>query len=192
MTNKITMAKTDYEVLKESVAKKVKDAGGSRHSRSDLISMATTLLNTPEQEVKTYVKDVKDPVVTKPVERYRESLKPVIKQFGVDSAELDKIKDVKFSKEHAEALVDLGTQITKDYIDTGRKMIFPINDKDEAQMEIQQVSKSKKVEETKKIVETSPGKYESVPTGKRKTTEAHKEIKASNKVPSWLVETKDI
>lgn len=185
------MATTNYDALKEQIKENVAKAGGSRHSKSDLTNLTHTLLNTPEQELTTYIKDT-EPVVTKPVERYRESLKPVVKQFGVDNAELDKIQDVKFSKDHAEAVVDLAQMIVKDYTGTGRKLIFPINSKEESQMEISQVEKAAKEEETKKLVETVPGKYEQVPTGKRKKTKKHKEMKVSNKVPAWLVDVEDI
>lgn len=176
---------TEYDKLKKEITEKVKAAGGTRHSKSDLTLMTQTLLNTPEQEVPVYIKD-SDPVMSKPVERYRESLKGVVKQFGVDNAELDKVKDINFSKEHAEALMDVATTSMKDYIGTGRKMIFPVTSANESQMEISLVDKAKKTEETRKLVQKDDGTYESVPTGKKKTTEAHKEMKVSNKVPSWL------
>lgn len=176
---------TEYENLKKEITDKVKAAGGSRHSKSDLVLMTQTLLNTPEQEVNVYIKDG-TPVSTKPVERYRESLKNVVKQFGVDKAELDKVKDIKFDKEHADALMDVANTSMKDYIGTGRKMVFPITAPDETQMEISMVEKAEKSEETRKLVQKEDGSYESVPTGKKKTTKKHKEMKVSNKVPSWL------
>ena len=179
---------TEYEKLKEEISKKVKENGGCRYSKSDMTQMTTTLLNTPEQEVKTYLKDPNEPLTTKPVERYRDSLKPVLKQFGVDNAELDKIQDVKFSKEHAEALMDVSTQVIKDYTGTGRKFVFPVNDASESQMEIAQIEKAEKEVETTKIEQQSDGSYATVPTGKKRKTKAHKEMKVSNKVPGWLIE----
>lgn len=174
-----------YDKLKKEITEKVKAAGGTRHSKSDLTLMTQTLLNTPEQEVPVYIKD-ETPVTSKPVERYRESLKSVVKQFGVDNAELDKVNDITFSKDHAEALMDVATTSMKDYIGTGRKMIFPVTSPDESQMEISIVDKNEKTEETRKLVQKEDGSYESVPTGKKKTTKAHKEMKVSNKIPSWL------
>ena len=178
---------TEYDKLKKEITDKVKAAGGTRHSKSDLTSMTQTLLNTPEQEVPVYIKDSKEPVITKPVERYRESLKGVVKQFGVDNAELDKVNDVTFNKEHAEAIMDVAQTVMKDYIGTGRKMIFPITDEAESQMEISMVEKSDKVEETRKLVQQEDGSYKTVPTGKKKSTKAHREMKVSNKVPAWLI-----
>lgn len=184
---------SEYENLKKEIAEKVKAAGGVRHSKSDLTDMTYTLLNTPDHEVKTYIKgDVASPVSSKPVERYRDSLKPVLKQFGVDAAEMDKIQDVKFSKEHAEALNDVAQTVIKDYTGVGRKLILPINDTDESQMEIYQDTRKESVIDTTKIVKNDDGSYSTVPTGKRKTTKEHKEMKVSNKVPGWLVSEKQI
>lgn len=182
---------TEYEKLKKEITDKVKAAGGSRHSKSDLVLMTQSLLNTPDHEVKTYIKDG-TAATSKPVERYRESLKNVVKQFGVDKAELDKVKDITFDKEHADALMDVATTSMKDYIGTGRKMIFPVTAADESQMEISMVERPEKTEETRKLIQKDDGTYESVPTGKKKTTKKHKEMKVSNKVPSWLSSEVDV
>ena len=186
------MGKTNYELKKEEIAAKVKAAGGTRNSKSDMTAMTHSLLNTPEQEFTTYIKDVKEPVISKPVEKYRESLKPVLKQFGVDNAEMDKIQDVQFSKDHAEAFNELALQTIKDYASVGRKVILPINEKDESQIEFYMDSKPETVVDTTKIEQQADGTYKTVPTGKRKKTKAHKCIKASNKVPGWLVEETQI
>ena len=186
------MGKTKYDELKEEMRSKVDKAGGNRYSKSDLTHMTHVLLNTPEQEVTTYMKDVKDPVITKPVERYRESLKPVMKQMGIDGPELDKVQKVTFDKAHAEAVNDLAMTIVKDYTGTGRKMILPVTSKDESQMEITQVVKPEKIEDTKKLVQKEDGTYEQVPTGKRKKTSEHREMKVSNKVPGWLIDETEI
>ena len=186
------MGKTEYEKLKEDIAAKVQAAGGTRYSKSDLTQMTMSMLNAPDYEVNNYIDNGETPVVTKPVERYRNSLKPMLKQFGVDAAELDKVQTVQFTKDHAEAVNDMAMQIVKDYTSTGRKLILPINAPDEAQMEISQQVVAEKEESTKKITETSPGVYEQVPTGKKKKTKKHKRMKVSNKVPAWLVDEYDI
>lgn len=186
------MGNTDYEKLKKEITDKVTATGGTRFSKSDMTQMTQSMLNSPAYEVTNYMKDVETPVVTKPVERYRESLKPVLKQFGVDNAELDKVQTVTFGKDHAEAVNDIAMQIVKDYTDTGRKLILPINSPDEAQMEIYQETIKETEVETKKIVEVSEGKFEQVPTGKKKKTKKHRKMKVSNKVPAWLVEESDI
>lgn len=185
------MSKTKYDDLLNEMKSKVQSAGGSRHSKADYTSVTQTLLNTPEQEVPVYVKDG-DPVITKPAERYRETLKPVLKQFGVDNAELDKIQDVQFSKEHAEALNDVAITAIKGYTGTGRKLVLPINSDSESQMEISQVTRETKSEDTRKLEQQPDGSYKSVPTGERKTTKKHVEMKASNKIPGWLINKEKI
>lgn len=183
---------TEYENLKRAVTEKVRLSGGTRFSKSDMTQMTMSMMNSPEYEVENYMKDVNTPVKTKPVERYRESLKPMLQQFGVDKAELDKVQTVPFGREHAEALNDVAMQIVKDYTGTGRKLILPVNAPDESQMEIYQDIIEETEVETKKIVESEPGKFEQVPTGKKKKTKKHRKMKVSNKVPAWLVEETDI
>lgn len=181
-----------YTKLCAEMKDKIQKAGGSRYSEGDRVLMMNTLLNTPEHEAEIYVKDSTEPIVTTPVKDYRDSLKPVLKQFGVDDAELDKIQDVEFSKKHAKALLDVADTSMKDYMNVGRKVILPITGTEESQMEISVVKKDEKSKETKKPVETSPGHYESVPTGERMITSPHYEIKASNKVPSHLIKKEKI
>lgn len=184
--------KTNYDSMLDEMREKVQKAGGSRYSKSDRTNVTHGLLNQPDQEVEIYLKDCPDPAVTKPVEHFREELKDVVKQFGVDNAELDKIQEVKFSKGFAEAFNDVADIATKDYLSTGRKLIFPVTSESESQMELNQAKIPAKVKDTRKLVETSPGVYESVPTGERRKTKAHTEIKASNKIPGWLVEKEKI
>lgn len=174
-----------YTDLLQEMTKKVNDAGSSRHSKADYVEVTRTLLNSPEHEVPVYVNDG-DPVITKPAQRYRNSLKPMLEKFGVDKAETDKLDTYEFSKEHADALNDVALQSIKDYTATGRKLVLPVTSPTEAQFELSQVDVDKKVTDTKKPVQGEDGTYTLVPTGERKTTEAHKELRASNKVPGWL------
>ena len=183
---------TQYQKLLSDIKSNVQKANSSRHNQKDLVSVAHTLINSPDEEFEVYVNDVDNPVVTKPVEHYRESLKPVLKEFGVDNAELDRIKDVQFTKDHADALVEVGMQVVKDYTSTGRKLIFPIESKDESQMEIAQRYKDETRKDTKKPVQNPDGTYTTVPTGERKITKAHYEMVAQNKVPGWLSSTEKI
>ena len=185
---------TKYSQLCAEITEKVKKSGTSSFSRGDLVSMAHTLVNTPEHEVDVFVQNKEgaaDKVVVNPVQHYRESLKPVLKQFGIDKTELDRIHDVQFSKDHAEAIVDLSLNLTKDYIRTGRKLKYPITAMNESAMAVSEVNVGTKVAETKRIEkDEKTGKYEAVPTGKVVTTAEHKAIKVSNKVPHWLKQSK--
>lgn len=183
-------AKTQYAELCLEISEKVKKNGSTSYSKSDLVAMTHSLVNTPEHEVEIFVKssngDEPTTVTTKPVEKYRESLKPVLKSFGIDKDELDKIHDVSFGKDHAEALSELAGTIIKDYTGTGRKFKFPITSMGEGEMSLSQATVKEKTVATRKIVKDDAGEYSSVPTGKTVTTKTHKAMKASNKVPGWL------
>lgn len=185
--------KNKYTELCQEMISKVQSAGGSRCSEGDRLSLMHTMLNTPDHEAVRYMKDNPDEeVTTTPVKEYRDSLKPVLKQFGVDDAEMDKIQEVEFPKKHAKAVLDLADTALKDYLDIGRKYILPITKTDEHQMEIYKVHKDEKSEETRKPVEVSPGQYESVPTGERRITKPHWEMKVSNKPQAHLVRKEKI
>ena len=181
--------KNQYNELCSQITEKVKKNGSSSYSKSDLVAMTQSLLNTPEHEVEVFIKNGdKEPttVVTKPVEKYRESLKPVLKQFGIDKEELNKLQSVTFTKEHAEAVSELAGVIVKDYTGTGRKFKFPITSLTEGEMSISQVTIGDKTTDTRKISKKPNGEYESLPTGKRVKTKEHTALKASNKIPGWL------
>jgi NACalpha-BTF3-like transcription factor len=184
------MKKESYKELCKEIAAKVAKNGTSSYSRTDLVSMTNTLINTPDTEVVVIVKSKDgtgpEDVTTTPVKRYRESLKPMLKQFGIDKTELDRVQDVTFSKEHSDAMIDLSLNIVKDYMLTGRKLKLPLTGKDESAMEISIVDIGEKINATNKIVKDETGKYASVPTGKTVKTVAHKSIKGSNKIPYWL------
>lgn len=187
---KAKKVKTKYDQLVAEISERVKKNGGSSFSKGDLTSMAHTLLNTPEQEVDVYLrsKDSNEPTVitTTPVRRYRESLKPMLKAFGIDKDEAERVMEIPFTKEHAEAMTELSVDLIKDYTGTGRKLNFPITSRDEAQMSIAQTTVKERTSDTRKIVRGDDGTYSSVPTGKTVTTMEHCSMKAGNKIPGWL------
>lgn len=183
--------RTTYDTLCAEINEKVKKAGSTTQSKTDLVAMTQGLLNCPEHDIEVYSKGETGgaPVVKtiSPSKRYRESLKPVLKQFGIDKDELQKVEDITFSKEHAAAVCEVATTVIKDYTGVGRKFVFPITSETESQMSIAQVNVGNKTNETRKIVkDEATGKYNSVPTGKTVTTKAHTAMKASNKIPYWL------
>ena len=189
------MAKKDkYTELCGEIAAKVNKNGNHSFSKSDLVSMTQELINTPEHEVDVYAKNGdKEPTIitTNPVKNYRDSLKPILKNFGVDSAEAEKIDTMPFGKKHAEAICDLATCMVKDYTATGRKLNLPITSKTDAQMSITQDRVKTRTTETNKIVkDEATGKFSTVPTGNIVTTKEHSVMKAGNAVPYWLKETK--
>lgn len=171
-----------YDELRDTMREKIQKAGGSRCSESDRKELMHSLINTTDHEAEVWMKGVDEPEITTPVRDYRESLKPVLAQFGIDSEEQNKIMEVPFSRKHAEAIINLGDIAAQDYMDVGRKLILPITGEDQAQMELSHSKKDEKRENTRKPVEVSPGKFESVPTGDCRITAPHVELKASNKI----------
>lgn len=192
------MAKTKdaYDEIVAQIAAKVQKNGSCSHSKSDLATLAQTMLNTPTHTVDVFVKNGEgEPTVvqSKPSERYRDSLRPILKGFGIDKDEQDKIQTMMMTREHAEAMMDLALGVAKDYTNAGRKLVFPINSADETQMAIRQVAVPEKKSEPHKIIPNpdNPAVKISVPTGKKVTTKAHMAMKSSNKVPGWLRDVKE-
>lgn len=182
------MAKSVYEQVLSDIKKTAKDKKSTRFSKSDFVNSATALLNSDDYEASIFIKDGTEAkeVKTQPVRKFREAMKPVLKKFGVDNAELDKIHDVEFPKAMGEALYDVSTEAIRGYMGTGRAFAFPMGSKDETQMSIAVTDVKEKSVETRMIKQKQDGSYESVPTGKSVTTKKHKALKASNKVPGWL------
>ena len=176
--------------IKEKIdsSNRAKGRTSSAVSRSDLEAMTTTLLNTPDHEVTVYSYSAKDTsgtgepvgVTKKPTKRYRESLKPVLRNLGLDKHDADKIDEIPFTKEHAAALLDVSTTAIHDYMRAGRKFSFPITQPDETRMEINCVIAPEK---------TSVGnrfkKDEDLDDSVTVTME-RAIIKAKNPVPYWL------
>jgi hypothetical protein len=182
-------AKNEYKKLCADIAASVSAKGSRGYSKSDFNGMSHAMLNSPDHEVNIVVKG-KDgeptTVTTKPVEAYREALKDIGKQFGIDKAELDKVKDMNISKQHASAVADISLHLVSDYVKTGRKLNFPVSAVDQSQFSISTKLEPEKVTATKKIVQTEGGNYETVPTGKTVKTKAHTKLVAKNLTPPWL------
>ena len=182
------MGKSTFETVLADIKKSAKDKNSTRFSKSDFVNSTTALLNSDDYEESNYVKNGNDAteVKVRPAHKFREALKPVLKQMGIDNAELDRIHDVQFPKAAGEAMYDLTASAIRGYMDTGRAFVFPMMSKDETQMSIASADVKEKTVETRVIQQKADGGYESVPTGKSATTKKHRAIKASNKVPPWL------
>lgn len=183
------MAKVSYKALCAEVAQKSNRKEKSAIvSKADLTGLTLALLNDTEYAAPVVVTEADKPVTktTNPSKRYRDSLKPMLKEFGIDKNELDKVQEVSFGKEHAAALMELAMTVQKDYLTAGRKLMLPMTAEDESKMYVSIDTVPEKVEATRKIVETAPGKYESVPTGRTVRTTEHAVIKSANRVPAWL------
>jgi len=183
---------TQYSDLINEITEKVKANGSSSHSTTDLNQMAYAMINSPGHAVQVNVgREAPEFVEATPVKRYRDALKPVLKQFGIDREEANRIDDLPFTKEHGAAIANLSVNLVKDYIGTGRKLTFPITTPNESRMSISQTEVDTKVTEPRRITKDPvTGEYSAVPTGKKVTTKKHQAIKSSNKVPVWLKDIK--
>lgn len=191
------MAKNAYTQLLNDIRTKIDNNNQAKGkvstavSRSDLENITTTLLNTPDHTVSVYSFAAKDTngtgepvcIEKKPVKRYRDSLKPVLKNLGLDKMDVDKIDDIPLPKEHAAAMMDVVTTAIHDYMKAGRKFSFPITSMDETRMEM--------------ICATAPAKTYvgsnfSKDSGDESVvvTKERKMLKSKNPVPYWLKEVK--
>ena len=178
---------SSYKEICDKLTKSSADS--KRFSKGDLVELTTALLNEEDHEVEYFSNpsgNTPVSVVKEPVKAYRESLKPVLAQFGIDKSEMDKIHSINFDKKQAEALLDVAQVAQHDYVATGKKMKLPQLAADETTTTLERVKLEKKVEDTKKTADGPDGKKIQVPTGKTIETSARVITKASNKVPGWL------
>lgn len=165
------------------------DNGSRRFSKSDVIELTRGLLNDEDHEVSYYSNpsgDTPVSVTKKPAYAYRESLKNVLTEFGVDKNEANRIHDIEFDKKHAEALMDVAQVVQHDYMATGKKLKLPQLSANETTVTLQHEVAAEKIEATKKNVVGPDGTSQQVPTGKTIKTDTRTVTKAGNKVPGWL------
>lgn len=167
-------------------------------SKSDMNDMAMVMLNDPDCEIKNYIKkgESYNVEVKVPFRMLRDSVyAPVLKDFGVDKAEMSKLDNYKISRAAASTLVDLSLTFVKSYISSrglGRKLTLPMTSPDEAAQSISFVRVPEETRETTMIVRAEDGSYKTTPTGKKVTTAAHENLKVANRVPAWSKKTEDL
>lgn len=181
-----------YKDIKDRIKNSAnKENGSKRYSREDHIALMQGALNEPDMEVTIYSNPsgkTPDQVTRQPMKDYRTALKGVAKQLGIDKAEADKIDDLELTKQHAAAIIEVSEFVGNELLDTGKKYRLPLYNTSDTVVTLSKGRVGEEVKETKKIVETEPGKYEQVPTGKTVKTAPHSVTKVSNKVPAWMKE----
>lgn len=192
------MGKTQYEQFLEELMNNIQKAKSDEeaeefvnavHSNTDRVNIMHHLINEPEQTFKRIKTEGDKPVVTEsqPVKRYRNALKSMVKDnFGISDEEASKLDTAKFSKEHAESVIEVSDEATSDYLNIGRTLNLPLTDEKSAKMSIKKVVIDEKEDATNKIEKGDDGVYRSTPTGKTIKTDKHSALKSSNKVPPWL------
>lgn len=194
------MGRTQYEEflkeLRDNIQKaksdeEAEDFVNAIHSNTERVNIMHKLINEPDQTFRQLKSKggESEPVVveTQPVKRYRNALKSMVTDtFGISDEEASKLDEQKFSKEHAESLIDVGDEAMSDYLNVGRTLNLPLTDEQSAKMSIRKAVVEEKEEATNKIEKCDDGSYRSVPTGKTIKTDKHSVLKSSNKVPPWL------
>lgn len=182
------------EEIREKIAasNRAKGKASSAVSRSDLENMTTELLNSPDHIVTHYSFSAKDTsgtgepvgVEKKPSKRYREALKPTLRQLGLDKHDADKIDDIKLTREHASSMIDVVTTALHDYLYSGRKFSFPIMEPDETRMEMSCVRAPERTSVGNRFQKDSDNNSVTV-------TKERSILKAKNPVPYWLKHTSE-
>lgn len=168
--------------IKESVPKTPKGKPKKTWSRTDFDSLTLALLNNPEFSVKeASTKDGKL-VETEvfPVKEFREGLKTVLTDFGVDKQEAAKIEtEYQFGKKVASSIYGLASSSITEYLTVDKKFKFIPEVDLECSLVMDNVAK---VTKDYKVI----GGEGTV----KVTIDAHNKIKASSKAPKWKKKSK--
>lgn len=177
--------KTFDEVYKEissnvSVTKSGKPK--KTFSKTDFDSLAKALINTPEHKA-VYYGTKGGEVTTKdvyPVKQFRESLKKVLTDNGIDAQEAAKfVTDYEFT--NVDGMYEFVSEILYQYMDAGKKFDFPTREDFKASMSI------KTIEESEGIYSAIPKKGDKNPPAEFKIkTKKHKVLEKKSKAPDWL------
>ena len=181
----------DFKKFTEEVKASSKS---SVYSKSTLQGMVNTLANDPDYVSKRIVPDGENGfsvAESKPGKEFQTGLKKFVsKTYGIDASEADKLDGVTIPKSVTDPMLDVVMDAEVEYLRTGKSLKFPMKSEKQTSMQISIDTVPEKTTATKKIVETAPGKYESVPTGLDVTYKEREAMSVSNKVPAWLKSSK--
>ena len=164
--------KSNVSLTKTGKAKKT-------FSRADYDRMVQALLNDPEYCVQTVGIKNGDIVTTDtyPVKEFRNMIKKVLIDFGVDKPEAETILDsYKFG--NSSGMYGLNAASIVEYCKAGKKFDFPTQMDFKASLTIEDVGETTK--EYSAIGNVNSDEKFKV------TTKEHKTLKSSSKAPKWL------
>lgn len=177
--------------------KSVADSRGGNYSKASLVDLSMAIYNE-KPSFPIYTKRGETYTVTEvcPGDAIRQQLiAPILKQFGVDKAELDKLNDMPTNRAGAEALADYSLLLIKEYISQngmGRRLTLPSTAPDETIQSIGTVKVEETTRATNMIVKDGDSdNYVTKATGKNVTTQDHYKLVGRNRVPAWLKKTTD-
>lgn len=176
----------------DNLVSDLKKQGGTTFSRSVYGQLAMGMFNDVELEIPIYVKkgDLYEVRSYNPGRSLRTNfIAPILKQYGVDKAELASLDNVQIGKAGGEALADFSLMLVKKYISTnglGRKLQLPMTGPAESVQTFSTFVVPEEKRDPTMILQNQDGSYSSVPTGKTVTTASHEKGKATNRTPAWL------
>lgn len=174
------MAKTFQEVfneIKENVTvsktgKKVKS-----WSRQDFNKMAKAFLNTPEYTFQKAVAkgDTYETVDVMPVKEFRKMIQSILKDFGVDKAESERVLTETELVKNADAMYELVSELIYQYLAADKKFDFV------QRADFSGAIKLKDIEEITSV-------HRNVQDGSeiKINKKAHKVLDKQSKAPKWL------
>ena len=161
-----------------------KESSSTGYSRPVEEKLASALLNDTEYCKKQYVKKGDSFAVKEsyPVKEFRDGLKQtLVKEFGIDPAEANKLDKVDFNKGVTTPFADLANTHVMGCMKTGKSYVFNPEDERSTKMQISLREMPAKIIETTKLVQDETGKYNTVPTGDKIQYTDRTEIVAANK-----------
>lgn len=170
----------EFNSIRDEITESLKQAQRKTFNRQDFDTLAKAFINTPDYET-TIVKKRHDDgtietEVIKPVERFRKNfLKPILKEFGVDAAELKYVDEMEIDR--VKDLYPFMMELMFQYMKTGRQLDFLPKEDFEGSCMLETVKEQVK-EYRPPATEQNPE-----PQSVRKCIEEHLVIKAKTRAP---------
>lgn len=167
----------------EKIAKLKEESSSTAFSKKTQDEVASALINDPDYERREYRRKGTDFEVVKsyPVKDFRNGLKDLVKSFGVDATEADKIDTIDLSKKISNPVGEMSGVIVKGVMQTGKAFRFSPENDNETVMNIALHEMPEKDVETRKPEKQADGRVIQVPTGDKVHYTKRTEIAASNK-----------
>ena len=168
----------------EKIGELKKESSSTAFSKKTQDDVAYALINDPDYERREYRRkgDEFEVVKSYPVKDFRNGLKDLVKsEFGVDTAEADKLDTMDLSKKVASPVGDMAGIIVKGVMKTGKTFRFSPESDSETVMGISLHEMPEKDIETRKPEKQADGRVIQVPTGDKVHYTKRTEITASNK-----------
>ncbi|HEY8401796.1 MAG TPA: hypothetical protein VIK89_11060 [Cytophagaceae bacterium] len=150
-------------------------------SRSDFDRLAKALVNDVDYTIDAV--SIKNGEVQKkeikPVQLYRNTIRAILQDFGVDKQEAARIMDSSYEIRSVDGLYELASELIYKYMEAGKKFDFITREDFMGSLTLREVDES--VSEHKSISKDGePSKTFKVKKGK------HKQLEKKSKAPRWL------